>query len=81
VRTTFLIGRLTPGGREMVVLDEAHPSPLPGPWVLRAVVGPAGAAGSFLATGPGRADSRFEIPRDMGYRFCGPDSEGGPGVH
>lgn len=81
MRTTFLVGRLTPVGREMVVLDDALPSPLPGPWVLRAVVGPAVLARSSVATGPDRTGSRLETRPDRGHRPRGPDSEGGAGIH
>ena len=39
MRTTFLIGRLTSGSTEMVVVaPSAAPSPFPGPWQLRALV-------------------------------------------
>jgi len=38
MRTTFLVGRLTPKSAEIVVVDGMGPSPIPGPWTLRAVV-------------------------------------------
>jgi len=39
MRTTFLVGRVTPRSSEMVV-REGHraPAPIPGPWTLRALV-------------------------------------------
>jgi hypothetical protein len=39
MRTTFLVGRLTPGSTEMVVAGSLRtPAPIPGPWTLRALV-------------------------------------------
>jgi len=39
MRTTFLVGRMTPRSEEMVVADGSRrPAPFPGPWTLRAVV-------------------------------------------
>jgi len=39
MRTTFLVGRLTPKGAEMVVAEGSRsPAPFPGPWTLRALV-------------------------------------------
>ena len=40
MRTTFLVGRLTPKSAEIVVVDGPGQSPIPGPWTLRAVVRP-----------------------------------------
>ncbi len=41
MRTTFLVGRLTPKSTEMVVVNRLHGrSPIPGPWTVRAVVRP-----------------------------------------
>lgn len=33
----FLVGRISRGNRGMMVLDEATPPPIPGPWELKAV--------------------------------------------
>jgi hypothetical protein len=33
----FVVGRLSKNDRRMVVLEPATPSPIPGPWDLRAV--------------------------------------------
>lgn len=41
MRTTFLVGRVTRKGAEMVVVEGTESSPIPGPWTLRAVVRPA----------------------------------------
>lgn len=38
MRTTFLVGRVTQKGAEMVVVEGVAASPIPGPWTLRAVV-------------------------------------------
>lgn len=39
MRTTFLVGRLTPKGTEIVLAESSRsPAPFPGPWTLRAVV-------------------------------------------
>ena len=39
MRTTFLVGRLTPKSTEIVVTEGSHsPAPIPGPWSLRALV-------------------------------------------
>jgi hypothetical protein len=35
----FVVGRITKADRRMVVLEPATPSPIPGPWDLRAVFG------------------------------------------
>ncbi|HSU16642.1 hypothetical protein [Longimicrobium sp.] len=35
----FVIGRISKSDRRMVVLEPATPSPIPGPWDLRAVFG------------------------------------------
>lgn len=40
MRRTFLVGKVTPKGEEMVVLDRAEAPPFPGPWTLKAVVRP-----------------------------------------
>ena len=37
MRTTFLVGRLTPKSAQIVVVNEARPSPIRGPWTLRAM--------------------------------------------
>ncbi len=42
MRTTFLVGKLTPKSTEMVVAESRRsPAPIPGPWTLRAVVRPS----------------------------------------
>ena len=41
MRTTFLVGRLTPRGTEILLAEGSRsPAPFPGPWTLRAVVRP-----------------------------------------
>ncbi len=35
----FVVGRFSKADRRMVVLEPATPSPIPGPWDLRAVFG------------------------------------------
>jgi hypothetical protein len=35
----FVVGRITKSDRRLVVLEPATPSPIPGPWDLRAVFG------------------------------------------
>ena len=40
MRRTFLVGKVTPKGEEMVVLKGAETPPFPGPWTLKAVVRP-----------------------------------------
>ena len=35
----FVVGRLAKADRRMVVLEPETPSPIPGPWDLRAVFG------------------------------------------
>lgn len=35
----FVVGRLSKADRRMVVLEPSTPSPIPGPWDLRAVFG------------------------------------------
>ena len=40
MRTTFLVGRVGRKGSEMVVVDGEGPSPIPGPWTLKALVRP-----------------------------------------
>ncbi len=40
MRRTFLVGKVTPKGEEMVVLEGAEAPPFPGPWTLKAVVRP-----------------------------------------
>lgn len=37
-RTTFLVGRVTPGVGEIIVVDGFASPPFPGPWTLRALV-------------------------------------------
>jgi len=37
VPVPFVVGRLAKNDRRMVVLEPATPSPIPGPWDLRAV--------------------------------------------
>jgi hypothetical protein len=37
-RTTFLVGRVTPGVGEIIVVDGPASPPFPGPWTLRAMV-------------------------------------------
>jgi hypothetical protein len=37
VPVPFVVGRLTKNDRRMVVLEPETPSPIPGPWDLRAV--------------------------------------------
>jgi hypothetical protein len=50
MRTTFLVGRLTPKSTEMVVVKgPRRQPPIPGPWTLRAMVRP-------------RSTDRTEIP-------------------
>jgi len=44
MRTTFLVGRVTRGGAEIVVVEGVLPPPIPGPWTLRALVRPAPAS-------------------------------------
>jgi hypothetical protein len=38
-RTTFLVGRVTPGAGEIILGDFPSP-PFPGPWTLRALIRP-----------------------------------------
>ena len=39
MRTTFLVGRLTPKSTEMVMVKGSRrQNPIPGPWTLRALV-------------------------------------------
>ena len=40
MRRTFLVGKVTPKGEEMVVLEGGETPPFPGPWTLKAVVRP-----------------------------------------
>jgi len=41
MRTTFLVGRLTPKSTEIFVAEGSRsPAPFPGPWTLRAVFRP-----------------------------------------
>jgi hypothetical protein len=35
----FVVGRIAKADRRMVVLEKATPSPIPGPWDLRAIFG------------------------------------------
>ena len=35
----FVVGRIAKADRRMLVLEPATPSPIPGPWDLRAVFG------------------------------------------
>jgi len=44
MRTTFLVGRVTRKGAEMVVVDRVESPPIPGPWTLRALVRPSQAS-------------------------------------
>jgi hypothetical protein len=37
-RKTVLVGRVTPGGAEIVVVDGFGTPPFPGPWTLRAMI-------------------------------------------
>jgi hypothetical protein len=53
MRRTFLVGRVTPKGEEMVVLKGAETPPFPGPWTLKAVVRPLRSP-----FGPGRTPRR-----------------------
>jgi hypothetical protein len=39
-RVTFLVGRVTPGVGEVIVMDGLGSPPFPGPWTLRALVRP-----------------------------------------
>ena len=39
-RTTFLVGRITPGVGEIIVVDGPTSPPFPGPWTLRAMIRP-----------------------------------------
>jgi hypothetical protein len=42
-RKTFVVGRSTTRGTELVVAESLHtPAPIPGPWTLRALVRPSG---------------------------------------
>ena len=42
MRTTFLVGRLTPKSAEIVLTEGSRsPAPFPGPWTLRALVRPS----------------------------------------
>jgi hypothetical protein len=41
MRTTFLVGRVTRTGAEMVVVEGVAPPPIPGPWTLKALVRPS----------------------------------------
>ena len=42
MRTTFVVGKLTPKSTEIVVAESRRsPAPIPGPWTLRAVVRPS----------------------------------------
>jgi hypothetical protein len=38
MRTTFLVGKMTRRSGETLVVVGSGPSPIPGPWVLKAVV-------------------------------------------
>jgi hypothetical protein len=41
-RKTFVVGRSTTRGTELVVAESLHtPAPIPGPWTLRALVRPS----------------------------------------
>ncbi len=37
-RKTFLVGRVSPKGAEIVVVDGFGTPPFPGPWTLRALI-------------------------------------------
>jgi hypothetical protein len=38
MRTTFLVGKVSQRGSEIVVVDGVEASPIPGPWTLKALV-------------------------------------------
>lgn len=38
MRTTFVVGRVTRKGAEMVMVDRGGRCPIPGPWTLKALV-------------------------------------------
>jgi hypothetical protein len=38
MRRTFMVGRLTRKASEIIVAEGTGPSPIPGPWTLRAMV-------------------------------------------
>jgi len=38
MRKTFLVGRVTDKGEEIVVAEGVLPPPIPGPWTLRALI-------------------------------------------
>ena len=40
MRTTFLVGRLTPKSAEIVVVDPSRAASFPGPFLLKALVRP-----------------------------------------
>jgi hypothetical protein len=40
MRTTFLVGRLTPKSAEIIVVNESGAPPFPGPFLLKALVRP-----------------------------------------
>ena len=41
MRTTFMVGKVTSRGSEMVMVDSTPSTPIPGPWTLKALVRPA----------------------------------------
>lgn len=46
VTRPFVVGRLAKDGRSLVVLEPSTPSPIPGPWDLRAIFSASGSSGS-----------------------------------
>jgi hypothetical protein len=51
MRTTFLVGRLTPKSTEMVVVKGSRrQNPFPGPWTLRAMVRPRSSDAAEIPT-------------------------------
>ena len=38
MRTTFMVGRVTRKGAEIVMAEGVLPPPIPGPWTLKALV-------------------------------------------
>lgn len=41
MRTTFLVGRVTRTGAEIIVVEAVGSPPFPGPWTLKALVRPS----------------------------------------
>ncbi len=52
MRTTFLVGKVTRRGAEMVVVEDAGAPPIPGPWTLKALVRPAPLSRAILPLNP-----------------------------